>query len=62
MEQHLARREFFVGDKYSIADIALFAYTHAAPEGGFELQRFPAIGVWIERVKAQPGFVGMTNT
>ena len=59
MEQHLAQRLFFVGDSYSIADIALFAYTHMATDGGFDLVRFPAISAWIERVKAQPRFVSM---
>jgi len=59
MEQHLARERFFVGDAYSIADIALYAYTHAAGEGGFELQRFPAVCAWIARVESQPHFVPM---
>ncbi len=59
MDQHLARERFFVGDSYSIADIALYAYTHAAGEGGFELQRFPAVGAWIARVEGQPRFVPM---
>jgi glutathione S-transferase len=59
MEQHLARERFFVGDTYSIADIALYAYTHAAAEGGFELQRFPAVRAWIARVEGQPRFVPM---
>ena len=59
MEQHLARERFFVGDAYSIADIALYAYTHAAGEGGFELQRFPAVRTWIARVQDQPRFVPM---
>ena len=59
MEQHLARERFFVGDAYSIADIALYAYTHAAGEGGFELQRFPAVRAWIARVEGQPHFVPM---
>jgi glutathione S-transferase len=58
MEEHLAKHDFFVGD-YSIADIALFAYTHVAGEGGFPLDAFPKIRVWIERVRAQPGFVPM---
>ncbi len=57
MEQQLARRSFFVNDAYSIADIALFAYTHVAVDGGFDLGRFPAINAWIGRVKAQPRFV-----
>ena len=59
MEQHLARERFFVGDSYSIADIALYAYTHAAGDGGFELQRFPAVCAWIARVESQPHFVPM---
>ena len=58
MEDHLAKNDFFVGD-YSIADIALFAYTHVAHEGGFLLDDFPKIRAWIERVKAQQGFVLM---
>lgn len=58
MEEHLAKNEFFVGD-YSIADIALFAYTHVSDEGGFPLNDLPKIRDWIERVKAQPGFIPM---
>jgi glutathione S-transferase len=58
MEGHLANNDFFVGD-YSIADIALFAYTHVSHEGGFPLEDFPKIRSWIERVKAQPGFIAM---
>jgi len=58
MEEHLAKNNFFVGN-YSIADIALFAYTHVAHEGGFPLDDFPRIQAWIEGVKAQPGFVSM---
>jgi glutathione S-transferase len=61
MEEHLGKNHFFVGD-YSIADIALFAYTHLAHEGGFSLDDFPKIRVWIERVKARAGFVPMTST
>jgi glutathione S-transferase len=59
MEQHLARARFFVGDAYSIADIALYAYTHPAADGGFDLQRFPAVRAWIARVESQPRFVPM---
>jgi glutathione S-transferase len=59
MEQHLARERFFVGGAYSIADIALYAYTHVAGDGGFELQRFPAVRAWITRVESQPRFVPM---
>jgi glutathione S-transferase len=58
MEEHLAENDFFVG-AYSIADIALFAYTHVSHEGGFPLDAFPRIRTWIERVKAQRGFVPM---
>ena len=58
MEQHLAKQDFFTED-YSIADIALFAYTHVSHEGGFPLDDFPKIRAWIERVKEQRGFVPM---
>ena len=61
MEQHLAQRAFFVADAYSIADIALYAYTHAAGEGGFELRRYPAIGAWLARVEGQAHFVRMPS-
>jgi glutathione S-transferase len=61
MEQHLAPRTFFVGERYSIADIALYAYTHVADEGGFDLSPYPAIRAWLERVRAQPGYVAITE-
>jgi glutathione S-transferase len=57
MERELAQRQFLVGDRYSIADISLYAYTHVAGEGGFELARYPAIRAWLDRVTAQPGHV-----
>ncbi len=57
METHLAGREFFVAAAYSIADIALYAYTHVAGEGGFELAPYPAVRAWLERVRGQPGHV-----
>jgi glutathione S-transferase len=57
MERHLAERSFLVGERYTIADIALYAYTHVAGEGGFDLSRYPAIGAWLERVAAQPGHI-----
>jgi glutathione S-transferase len=60
MEGHLKDREFFVGDRYSIADIALYAYTHVADEGGFDLGSFPSINAWLGRVAAQPGHVPIT--
>ena len=59
MDDHLAGRDFMVGDGCTIADIALFAYTHKADMGGFDLGRFPAIQAWITRVEALPGFVPM---
>jgi glutathione S-transferase len=58
MEDELAKNDFFVGD-YSIADIALFAYTHVSHEAAFPLDDFPKIKAWIERIKEQPGFVPM---
>jgi glutathione S-transferase len=57
MERHLRDREYFVGEDFTIADIALYAYTHVAPEGGFDLGPLPAVRVWLERVAAQPGMV-----
>jgi glutathione S-transferase len=59
MEQQLIRTRFFVGDAYSVADIALYAYTHAAGDGGFDLQRFPAVCAWLARVQSQPHFLPM---
>ena len=59
MERHLDGREFLVGDRYSIADIALYAYTHVAHEGGFILDRFPVIRRWLDSVAAQPGHVAI---
>jgi glutathione S-transferase len=59
MERHLTGRDFFVGDRASVADIALYAYTHVADEGGFEIARFEAIGAWLERVRALPGYVAI---
>jgi glutathione S-transferase len=60
MDRHLASRPFFVGERYSIADIALYAYTHVADEGGLELTPFPAIRRWLGRVKEQPRHVPIT--
>ena len=59
MESHLRRQMFFVADRYSIADIALYAYTHAAHEGGYDLKPFPAISAWITRVAAQPAHISI---
>ena len=60
MEGWLEPRRFLVGERYTIADIALYAYTHVAGEGGFELERFPAIRAWLARVAEQPGHVPIT--
>ena len=59
MEGHLADRTWFVGDSMTIADIALYAYTHAAQEGEFDLSGYPAVGRWLDRVAAEPGHVPM---
>ena len=59
MEGHLDGRAFFVGEQYSIADIGLYAYTHVAGEGGFDLAAYPAIRGWLERVAAQSGHVSI---
>jgi glutathione S-transferase len=59
MERHLDGREFLVGARYSLADISLYAYTHVAHEGGFELEPYPAIRAWLARVAAQPGHVAI---
>jgi len=54
MEKHLASRMFLVGEQYSIADIALYAYTHVAHEGGFDLSQYPAVSAWLGRISMQP--------
>ena len=61
MEQHLAQRDFFVADRYSIADIALYAYTHVADQGGFDLGPYRRIRAWLDRIAAEPGHVPMTG-
>src|ERR687885_552881 len=62
METHLTNRQFLVGEHYTIADIGLFAYTHVADEGGFDLARFPAIQAWLERVKVQPKHISIRQS
>ncbi|HEY5238663.1 MAG TPA: glutathione S-transferase family protein [Rhizomicrobium sp.] len=57
METHLSKHEWFAGEAYSIADIALYGYTHCAGEGGFDLGAYPAVGAWLKRVAAQPGYI-----
>ncbi len=61
MEGHLAKHEFFVGERYGLADIALYAYTHVAEEGEFDLTRYPHIDAWIKRVAAQPQHILITE-
>jgi glutathione S-transferase len=60
MERHLGDHEYFVGERFTIADIALYAYTHVAPEGGFDLEPYPSVRRWLERIAAQPGIVPIT--
>ena len=61
LERHLGQHEFLVGERYSIADIALFGYAHVAPEGGFALERYPTVRSWLTRVAAQPGHIAITD-
>jgi glutathione S-transferase len=61
LDHHLDERAFLVGERYSIADIALFAYTHVAPEGGFELEPYRSVRTWLTRVAAHPGHVPITH-
>ena len=61
MEKHLSARDWFAGRRYSVADIALFGYTHCAEEGGFALKAFPAIGRWMTRVREQPAHVPLSE-
>ncbi len=60
MERHLRDRQYFVGERFTIADVALYAYTHVAPEGGFDLEPLPAVRTWLERVAAEPGLIPIT--
>jgi glutathione S-transferase len=59
LERHLATHEFLVAGRYTIADIALYAYTHVAHEGGFDMSAYPAIGAWLARVLEQPRHVAI---
>lgn len=60
MEQHLAGQHYFVGERCTVADLALYAYTHKAADGGFDLAPYPALRAWLARVEAQPCFVPQT--
>ncbi len=57
MEQHLTKHSFFVGERYTIADIALYSYSHVAHEGGYDLSKFPKIQEWCDRVQSQPNHI-----
>lgn len=59
MEQQLRSSEYIANNEFSIADIALFAYTHVAHEGGFDLRDYPSVQEWLRRIEARPGFVPM---
>jgi glutathione S-transferase len=59
MDEHLEARGFFVGERLSLADIALYAYTHVAEEGGFQLGRYPAVSAWLARVAQAPGYISI---
>lgn len=61
LELGLQDKDFLAGGQYSLADIALYAYTHVAPEGGFSLEHYPAIRAWCARIAAQPGYVPITS-
>jgi len=61
MEGHLATHPWFVAGRYTIADIALYAYTHVAEDGGIALEPYPALRAWLARVRAQPGYVGLLD-
>jgi len=61
MERHLKSRDWFVGARYSVADIALYAYTNVAGEGGFDLSGYPTVRAWLDRVKSQPRHIPITQ-
>jgi glutathione S-transferase len=61
MEKHLRSRSYFVAERYTIADIALYAYTHVAEEGGLELAPYPQLRAWLARVAAQRPYVGLLD-
>ncbi len=61
MEHHLEANRYFVGDTLTVADISLFAYTHVADEGGFDLHGYPAVRGWIARIQADPSHLGMAE-
>jgi glutathione S-transferase len=61
MDKHLAERKYFVADQFSLADICLFAYTHVADEANFDLEAYPDIVRWMERIMTMDGYVGLDD-
>jgi glutathione S-transferase len=61
MDDHLAKHDWLAGNGYSVADIALYAYTHVAGDGGFDLSRYPALVAWLKRVEAQPNYIPLST-
>lgn len=61
MEKHLVAHDYFAAGRYTVADVALYAYTHVADEAGFDLSGYPAVGAWLERVRTQPGHVPLAR-
>jgi glutathione S-transferase len=61
MQRHLTQRDYFVADQFTIADIALYAYTHVAHEGGFDLAAYPAVQAWLARCAARPGYAAISE-
>lgn len=62
MDAHLQKQQWFAGGRYSIADIALYGYTHCACEGGFDLAAYPAVSAWLTRVAAQPDHIPLSRS
>ena len=62
MDRHLDGNEWFVGNSLTIADIALYAYTHVAPEGGFDLSKYSRVGRWLKRIESKAGYIPLMQT
>jgi glutathione S-transferase len=62
METHLSTHDWFAAGRYSIADIALYGYTHSAADGGFDLSAYPRVSRWLERVAEQPGYIALSES
>jgi len=62
MESHLSKHDWFAGGRYSVADIALYGYTHCAADGGFDLAAYPAVVRWLARVAAQLGHIPLSQS